>query len=811
MKVILTEEQLKYLIEITTSDIDAECKNVNLNPTDAQKEAGNYKMGHFRIKGMPISIENPKGSVRKYKNDKEYGQVIMKNHYGYFTNTTGNGKDGDAVDVFIGPYPDDFERVYVIDQNNKEGEFDESKVMLGFKSKNEAKEAYFANYSDDWDGFRTITSVSLRLFKKWLYRGNKQRKPFSEYVEIQKKKLEESKKKLNEIAYINGIKGKKAMIHYEKGANRSKGSLYSAESLKTDLMDQTNQDTYEVTLKGGIKSYNITSIKGQYVMQYFKHYFDSKKAKAEYQGQEYEMDMETNEFNQFMAQFIRKIEFVVKYKLNTIKSLNPEINFNTVSIYPIKSSSNFNVKMAEELSKMSICGMHVQMIDTNVLTKDLKNLQIDNEFVRMNQGFFDSPRSKTEAPVINFLKNDINKNINAQNAQRLVGNLNDLYFKIIHILRNLPVSKNQNASIQRMAEHYKKYADCIKEIVRNSRYHNEITGEDSKTILNKLIVPIKYSKGPSIEKRTEKIINLIKPYLWGLKSPIDNEPYLKKIYEICEWRPSPFEIKNTSNGERMGMKNIYRFNDTTPEMAEHVKEELNRIRGTLFVIFDDNISGGATLSDVCYQFLSNGVERFSMIPITFGQMAEKWTYGRIPLFKPEGGFNFTDDPTQSPKYHNEVNENVTPKKKLTMLWVDDQRGPEKHFKNASKQTEPENPKGTKDMNYIAFRELMNMYDITFNWVKTLTEFVNYIKTNGVPEFISFDRDLPMAPGYDGKSGSDCARWLSEYCKKNGFRIPKYFIHSANINAYDEITSALSTKTLFTPSNNKFKFKRREQQ
>jgi len=198
MKVILTESQLKYLIsEVSTSEIDAECKNVNLNPTDAQKDAGNYKMGHFRIKGMPISIENPKGSVRKYKNDKEYGQIVMKNHYGYFTNTTGNGKDGDAVDVFIGPYPDDFDRVYVIDQNNKDGEFDESKVMLGFKSKNEAKEAYFANYNEGWNGFRTITSVSLRLFKKWLYRGNKQRKPFSEYVEIQKKKLDESRLKKN--------------------------------------------------------------------------------------------------------------------------------------------------------------------------------------------------------------------------------------------------------------------------------------------------------------------------------------------------------------------------------------------------------------------------------------------------------------------------------------------------------------------------------------------------------------------------------------------------------------------------------------
>jgi len=200
MKIILTESQLKYLIEITTSDINAECKDVNVNPTDAQKEAGNYKMGHFYIKGMPISIENPIGSKRKYKDENgNDGFIIMRNHYGYFTNTTGNGKDGDAVDVFIGPYPDDFERVYVIDQNNKDGEFDESKVMIGFKSKQEAKKAYLSNYTKDWRGFRAITGVSLKLFKKWLYRGNKQRKPFAEYVEIQKKKLEEGKKKIDDF------------------------------------------------------------------------------------------------------------------------------------------------------------------------------------------------------------------------------------------------------------------------------------------------------------------------------------------------------------------------------------------------------------------------------------------------------------------------------------------------------------------------------------------------------------------------------------------------------------------------------------
>ena len=194
-RIILNESQLKMLFEISTSDIEAEIKNVNLSPTDLQKEAGNYRMGHIYVKGMGISIENPIGSVRKFKdcNGKE-GKIVMKNHYGYFRNTRGNGKDDDAVDVFLGPHIEDFERVYVIDQNNKNGEFDESKVMLGFLSKEEAKKAYLSNYDPSWKGFRTITGVSLKHFKKWLYRGNKQRKPFSEYVAIQKQKLEESKK-----------------------------------------------------------------------------------------------------------------------------------------------------------------------------------------------------------------------------------------------------------------------------------------------------------------------------------------------------------------------------------------------------------------------------------------------------------------------------------------------------------------------------------------------------------------------------------------------------------------------------------------
>lgn len=173
---------------ISSAEVTAEANKTDTNPTEAKKEAGNYKMGHISVKGMKISIENPKGSYRsgKDKNGKEW-KTLMHNHYGYFNVT--KGKDGDAVDVFIGPNIEHFENVYCVDQNTTNGEFDETKVMLGFDSAKEAKEAYLSNYSSDWKGFRCVTGVNLRVFKKWLYRGRKQRQPFADYVMIQDKKV----------------------------------------------------------------------------------------------------------------------------------------------------------------------------------------------------------------------------------------------------------------------------------------------------------------------------------------------------------------------------------------------------------------------------------------------------------------------------------------------------------------------------------------------------------------------------------------------------------------------------------------------
>lgn len=165
-------------------------EETNTNPTDGQKEAGNYKMGRVRIHGLDIAIENPKGSYRrgKDKNGKSW-KCLMHNDYGYFSHTL--GKDGDAVDVFIGNNLDS-KSIFAVDQRI-DGKFDETKVMLGFNSEEEAKNAYLSNYEKDWKGFWKITEVTIEDFKKWLYNGFRQRKPFFEYNDIKKKKLNESK------------------------------------------------------------------------------------------------------------------------------------------------------------------------------------------------------------------------------------------------------------------------------------------------------------------------------------------------------------------------------------------------------------------------------------------------------------------------------------------------------------------------------------------------------------------------------------------------------------------------------------------
>ncbi|WP_278482363.1 LPD38 domain-containing protein [Hoylesella nanceiensis] len=160
-----------------------EATRVETNPTEAQKEAGNYKKGHIKVDGMNITIEQPKGSIRRGKDasGKEW-ESEMHNTYGYIRGT--EGVDGDHIDIFLSDNPNEG-NVFVVDQVNKDGSFDEHKVMYGFADKESARKAYLSNYEDGWQGLGNITEVSKEEFKKWIGSSKRKTKPFAEYKGIQ--------------------------------------------------------------------------------------------------------------------------------------------------------------------------------------------------------------------------------------------------------------------------------------------------------------------------------------------------------------------------------------------------------------------------------------------------------------------------------------------------------------------------------------------------------------------------------------------------------------------------------------------------
>lgn len=445
-----------------------------------------------------------------------------------------------------------------------------------------------------------------------------------------------------EGVYVNGIHGNKAMLSYGKGMKRHAGNLNSQDMINTDKMDANNSDTYIVPLKGGIMSYNITSISGTEVMHYFKNYWDHKKSEVTIKNTEgskesYELEMQKREFNEFLQQFISKVSLVVNHYLST----NDIGEISKISICPVPSSSNFNQKMAEELLGMNIGGLNIQVIDKNLFHKDTSNIQRDNDFIEKNKEYFASSMSKVQnKPVTDYIDTTINKSHALDKFGIYIEEVNKCTSKLLHDLNNYlnGVSKGSPKTLNSIIYDYKFYCDIMDDSVKKCGYTDVARGVDSVLYFNTIASKKKYSKDASISKRTNCVWDLIRnsPLIRGQVSPITGKPYTKR--EIAYWEYAPFQMKNLSNGVRMGIKNFFSID------TEVLQKEIARINGTLFIIFDDNISGGATLSDICMQAKNAGIK--NILPITFGKMGVKWQMGAIALTRPTdkngnwGQFNF---------------------------------------------------------------------------------------------------------------------------------------------------------------------------
>lgn len=141
-------------------------------PTDAQRKAGNYRMGRVTLHGLRIAIEQPRGSTRSGTDrDGTAWTCRLAAHYGYFIGT--RGADGDGVDVFIAPNPA-ADTAYVINQNVG-GRFDEHKVVLGAVDEEHARNLYLASYARGWRGLASVVPATIPQLKHWLRHGNKRR------------------------------------------------------------------------------------------------------------------------------------------------------------------------------------------------------------------------------------------------------------------------------------------------------------------------------------------------------------------------------------------------------------------------------------------------------------------------------------------------------------------------------------------------------------------------------------------------------------------------------------------------------------
>lgn len=165
-----TKVEVKRSFKINTNkDLSKAARPIDENPSDAQKEAGNYQKGHGILVGhIPVTIETAKGGTRSgIAPDGTEWSVKLDAHYGYVKRTT--GADGDHVDVYIGPSPQSA-TVYVVDQYDpRTNKFDEHKAMLGFTSREEALAAYDKGFSDGSGPRRrrAVAEMGIDEFDRW--------------------------------------------------------------------------------------------------------------------------------------------------------------------------------------------------------------------------------------------------------------------------------------------------------------------------------------------------------------------------------------------------------------------------------------------------------------------------------------------------------------------------------------------------------------------------------------------------------------------------------------------------------------------
>ena len=243
--------------------------------TEEEKQSGDYPKGVVEVQGMSIAIENPKGSTRSGVDaDGNEWSTEMQDTYGYFEGTA--GADTDDIDVFVGEHPLS-DKVFIVDQVKGDGSFDEHKVMFGYESSEDAREAYLRNYEDGWQGLGSITQVGVEDFRRWVEADKTRDKAFTEYIKVQDSNVrpqdfgQTHRIKVGGVYYTNGntitVDGKQGRItRFGKDSAEVRfddGSTITVKGEVTKIPDSMSEGGVSTTKSGEEKYEKFTTRVGR--------------------------------------------------------------------------------------------------------------------------------------------------------------------------------------------------------------------------------------------------------------------------------------------------------------------------------------------------------------------------------------------------------------------------------------------------------------------------------------------------------------------------------------------------------------------
>ncbi|AGS80612.1 ParB/RepB/Spo0J family partition protein [Leptospira noguchii] len=209
---LLQESSLKKVFRCSNKSLSQDAKEALLNKfdylgaldlveilknTDLENQESDedflQKSSLLEKNTIVVKIENEKGGYREGfdLNGKSWkGKLFFD--YGYIQKSNVD----EIIGVFLGPEKN-LKNYYLINQKDKEGNFDEHKLMLGFRNETNAKKAYLKHYPKNWKGLGSIVTLNEEEFQVFLNKKDVQKEFINPKVEILKSKLFDLRLELN--------------------------------------------------------------------------------------------------------------------------------------------------------------------------------------------------------------------------------------------------------------------------------------------------------------------------------------------------------------------------------------------------------------------------------------------------------------------------------------------------------------------------------------------------------------------------------------------------------------------------------------